>query len=157
MIPSEIHEGRLSHPQIHCGTGTRFSWTRLAQSFFAVLCVVVASLAGGASAGGSLQHVGAASDGAPSADVPRDDGRNLLRPNAQTIAERAPWRAIDAAGSGPDPNSGFVLPEWEDSSRLPEDGAGPPSSDERGPAWLTVRAAYPRAPPTATGYSRTSA
>jgi hypothetical protein len=157
MMTSDIHEGTSSPRQIHRGAGTRSLWLRLAQSVFAVLCVVVASLAGSASASSSSLHVGAPSDKAPSIDTPRDYGRNLLRPNAEVAPERTSWRAINASGSGPDPNPGIVLPAWQDSIWLLEGEEGSPFNSERGPAWLTVRAGCSRAPPTAIGRSRTAA
>ena len=157
MMTSDIHEGRSRPPRIHRSAGTRFPWVRLAQSLFAVLCLVVVSLGGSVSAGSSSLHVGAPSDKAPGVDTPRDDGRNLLRPKAEVAPERGSWRAINASGSGPDPGPGIVLPAWRDPIWLVEDEVDSPFNAERGPAWLTVRAGYSRAPPTAIGRSRTAA
>jgi hypothetical protein len=157
MMTSDLHDVRSSPPQIHGGACTRSLWLRLAQSFFAVLCVVVASLAVGASASGSSLHVGAPSHRAPSADTRRDYGRNLPRPNAEAVRERTSWRAINASGSGPDPNPGIVLLAWQDSLWFRQDEIGSPFDTERGSAWLTVRAGYSRAPPTASGRFRTAA
>jgi len=153
MMISDIHDGRWRHS----GAGMRPPWVRLAQSLFAILCLVVASLGGSVSTGSSFLPVGAPSDRAPGVDTPRDGGRNLLRPKAEVAPERGSWRAINASGSSPDPDPGSVLPAWQDFVWLRQDEVDSPFNAERGLAWLTIRAGYSRAPPTAIGRSRTAA
>src|SRR5215475_7814175 len=101
MKPSDALDERPSRP--------RSLWRRAARSLFAVLCVVAASLSGGAPAGNGLLHA-AAADKATSADPSRDYGRTPLRPNTEATAERAAQRGTDGGGFGPYSGSGVAIP-----------------------------------------------
>jgi len=134
----------------------RSLWRRVAQSLFAVLCLVGASLAGSLPTGGSTVSLDAAADKAARADASLDQGHPLLRPKPALSAERV-WRVIDTGGSGTDPTSVAALPDWPASLQISADRIGFHCSDEPAPAWRTIRAGYPRAPPSVTGRSRTFA
>jgi len=146
MMPSDAQDDRLDPP--------RSLWRRIAQSLFAVLCVVAASLAGGASAGNATLQIGAAADKATSADPSRDYGRSLLRPGTEATVERIARRGVDSGGSVPDSGSGAALPARQDFVWLPADEIGFLPSNEYRPDGLTVRAGPSRAPPTMSGRFR---
>ena len=146
MMPSGAQDDRLNPP--------RSLWRRVAQSFFAVLCVVAASLAGGASVGNSLLQIGAAADKATSADPSRDYGRNLLRPNTEATAERTAERSTESGGSVPDSDSGVAVPASQAFVWLSADAIGFLPRNEYRPDRLTVRAGPARAPPTVSGRFR---
>jgi GNAT superfamily N-acetyltransferase len=144
MMPSDAQDDRPNRP--------RSLWRRAAQSFFAVLCVVAASLAGGASVGNSPLQA-AAADKTTSADPSRGYGCDLQRANGEFAAERIARRGIEG-GSVPDSGSGVALPARQDFVWLPDGEIGVLPSNEYRPDWLTVRAGFSRAPPTVIGRSR---
>jgi hypothetical protein len=144
MMTLDAHEGGVQSP--------RSLWRRVAQSLFAVLCVVAASLAGTPAGNSPLQP--AASDKATSADSSRDYGRELQKPNREIAAERTAKRGVDGGVSVSDSGSGIAVPTSQDFAWLPDAGAAALPSNERRPAWLTVRAGYSRAPPTMIGRIR---
>jgi hypothetical protein len=145
MMPSDAQDDRPNRPQS--------LWRRAAQAFFAVLCVVAASLAGGASVGNSPLQA-AAADKTTSADPSRGYGCDLQRPNTEVASERSARRGIDSGGSVPDSGSGVAFPARLDFVWLPDDETGFLPSNERRPHRLTVRAGFSRAPPTVIGRSR---
>src|SRR5262245_42319147 len=116
MMPSAARDDRPNPP--------RSLWRRAAQSLFAVLCVVVASLAGGASVGNSPLQIGAATDKATSTDPSHDAGRSLLRPNTEVTAAPIARRGVDGGGSQPDSGSAVAAPERPDVVGLADDETG---------------------------------
>jgi len=122
-------------------------WRRVAQAIFAVLCLVAVARTD------ATLPLGTTADRATRADASLDQGRKLLRPKAALTAERV-WRAIDTGGSGSGQDAAVaVLPERE-ARPLSDDQIGFHSNDERGPARLTIRAGYARAPPPTVARSR---
>jgi len=156
MMDIEFHDRDLDDGPNRQDAGTRSVLLRAARSFFAVFCLVVASLAGTATGRVSPVQVGATHDTTPRADAQRDAGRNLLRPQAEVVVQGPIWRSVDAGGPQPDPHPSAAL-VFSQSAWLVDDEVGFAASVDRGPQGLTVRAGYSRAPPTAIGRSRTAA
>src|SRR5262245_30716816 len=127
------------------GAETRSVWRRVTQAIFAAFCLVAVAQTAGLPAADATLPPGSAADKATRADASLDQGRKLLRPKAALAAERV-WRAIGSGGSGQDAAVAALL-ERESLPRF-DDRIGFHSDDERGRAWLTVRAGYARAPPT---------
>lgn len=157
MMDSEFHDHDLDAGPNREDAGIRSVWLRAARSFFAVFCLVVASLAGTAAGRVSPVQIGATHDTTPRADAQRDAGRNLLRPQAEIVTQALIWRSVGAGGPQPDPHPSAVPNFWQSAAWLEEDDVGSAASVDRGRRWLAVRDGYSRAPPTAIGRSRTSA
>ena len=155
MAP-ELHDSDLSPEPNRRDDGARSLWFRAARLVFAALCVVVASLAGGAFGRLSPASIGGAPGPAPTADAQRDSVRSLLRPLAEIVAKAPIWGAIDAGGPQPGPYSAAILAPQQAIAWLAGNEPGSVSGHDRGRS-LAVRAGYSRAPPTAIGRSRITA
>lgn len=133
---------------------SRPAWAGAGRWLFALLCVVVASLAGSASGRVSPAQIGAAQDTSPSVDAQRGAVRN---PHAEIVAKAPIWRSGDAGGPQPGPYSAAIPAPRQSVAWLGGNELGSVSSDDREPHRLAVRAGYSRAPPTASGRFRTAA
>jgi hypothetical protein len=136
---------------------SRPAWVSAGRWLFALLCVVVASLAGSASGRVSPAQVGTAQDTSPSVDAQRDAGRNLLRPHAEISTRGQTWRPVDPNGPKSDPHSADALSPPQAVVWFSGSDVGPVSCPDRKPHGLAIRDGYSRAPPTAIGRSRTFA
>jgi len=137
------------------GAGRGSVWRWFAQSFFAALCLVGASLAGTMPGGISTISAGTVADKAPRADGGLGRVHKVLPPKPALAAQRA-WRVI-AGGSGFGSSAGAALAERPDPHWLPDERIGFRCCDACAAAWPTIRTACPRAPPTVIGRSRTFA
>src|SRR5882724_2424329 len=140
MMDSEFHDRDLDDGLIRQDVGTRSVWLSAARSFFAVFCLVVASLAGSAAGRVLPAQIGATHDATPRADAQRDAGRNLLRPQAVVVTQGPIWRSVGAGGPQPDLHPSAELNFPQSAAWLEEDEAGFAASVDRGPQGLTVRA-----------------
>lgn len=156
MMRRSSHASEPMSSPMRDDADARSLWRRVAQSLFAILCLVGASLAGGLPAGGATVSLDAAADKAARADASLDQGHQLLRPKPALAAARV-WRAVDTGKAGSDPASAAALPAWPASPQIPDDRIGFHCSDESKPAWRAIQAGYARAPPSVTGRSRTFA
>jgi hypothetical protein len=136
---------------------SRSAWASAGRWLFALLCVVVASLAGSASGRVSPAQIGAAQDTSPSVDAQRDAGRNLLRPHAEIATKGPTWRSVDPNGPQSDPHSADALSPPQAAVWFSGSDVGPVSCPDCEPHGLAIRDGYSRAPPTAIGRSRTFA
>jgi len=156
MVP-ELHDRDLGPGPDRQALGKGPLWFRAARLAFTALCIVVASLAGGAFGRLSPASIGVAPGPAPTADAQRDSVRSLLRPPAEIVAKAPIWRSGDAGGPQPGPYSAAIPALRQCVAWLVGDEPGSASSHDREPRWLAVRAGYARAPPTAIGRSRIAA